>query len=151
MSPTVQTMFFSLLLPLLVSAAGPNMTSIYVRQCMSKIIENIQPCSERVVVKYNLNHTHFVPSKLSTCCANYEMFACFVQSSLETCSLPEFKAIVDNVTADAFSLEKHNCSRIKYRSEACLYYLHNNSTFSLHFTFVTFLLAFCSLITFQHF
>ena len=132
-----QIMFLSLLLPLL-SIAAPNMTSIYVRQCMAKIIENIQPCSDRVVVKYNLNHTHFVPSKLSTCCANYEMFQCFVQSSLESCSLPEFKAIVDNVTADAFSLEKHNCSRFKYRSDACLYYLTDGSHSSqLNFVFFT--------------
>lgn len=62
----------------------------HVEQCMSKIIEVVQPCSQRAVNNWNLNHTMFVPSKMSTCCANWEVYDCFVQASLVS-----YKMIVD--------------------------------------------------------
>ncbi|KAH9394699.1 hypothetical protein TYRP_004756 [Tyrophagus putrescentiae] len=86
---------------------------------MAKIFEVIQPCSERAVSNWNLNHSLFVPSRLSTCCANWEVYDCFIIASLESCSLLEFQALVFNITADALSLQKSNCSRYKYHSETC--------------------------------
>ena len=59
----------------------------HVEQCMSKIIEVVQPCSQRAVNNWNLNHTMFVPSKMSTCCANWEVYDCFVQASLVSCKI----------------------------------------------------------------
>ncbi|KAI2807694.1 hypothetical protein BLOT_005633 [Blomia tropicalis] len=94
----------------------------HVEQCMSKIIEVVQPCSQRAVNNWNLNHTMFVPSKMSTCCANWEVYDCFVQASLDNCNLLEFHALVQNMTYDALHLERSNCTRFRYRSEICEMY-----------------------------
>lgn len=56
--------------------------SYYIEQCMAKIVEDVQPCSERAIQNWNLNHSYFVPSKLSTCCANWEVYECFIQAAL---------------------------------------------------------------------
>lgn len=57
----------------------------YIEQCMTKIIEEVQPCSERAIQNWNLNHSYFVPSKLSTCCANWQVYECFIQAALVSC------------------------------------------------------------------
>lgn len=47
------------------------------------------------------------------------VYDCFIIASLESCNLNEFQALVFNITSDALSLQKSNCSRYKYHSETC--------------------------------
>lgn len=64
------------------SNLNSNSNYYYIEQCMTKIIDEIQPCSEQAVQNWNLNHSYFVPSRLSTCCANWEVYECFIQAAL---------------------------------------------------------------------
>lgn len=69
------------------SNLNSNSNYYYIEQCMTKIIDEIQPCSEQAVQNWNLNHSYFVPSRLSTCCANWEVYECFIQAALVSVSM----------------------------------------------------------------
>ena len=56
--------------------------SIHVDQCMAKIVDLVQPCNQQAISNWNLNHSLFVPSKLSVCCANWQAYTCFLKASL---------------------------------------------------------------------
>lgn len=49
----------------------------------------------------------------------FPVYDCFIIASLESCNLNEFQALVFNITSDALSLQKSNCSRYKYHSDTC--------------------------------
>lgn len=98
--------------------------SYHIEQCMMKILDTIQECSQRAVQLWNLNHSLYVPSNLSTCCANWEVFNCFMTASLEYCTLLEFQALAWNMTNDALMLQRGSCYRFRYRSEVCSMYSH---------------------------
>nr|XP_027204726.1 uncharacterized protein LOC113798394 [Dermatophagoides pteronyssinus] len=112
---------------------------------MTKIIDEIQPCSEQAVQNWNLNHSYFVPSRLSTCCANWEVYECFIQAALTGCTLFEFQAIVNNMTIDAIILQRNNCSRFKYHSEVCS--SNNNNDVGYNFWLIDSISIIVSLVT----
>ncbi|UXI19480.1 hypothetical protein NH340_JMT05423 [Sarcoptes scabiei] len=112
-----------------------------IQQCLMKIVDEVQPCSENAINNWNLNHSFFVPSRMSVCCANWEVYECFIQAALNSCTLYEFQSIVNNMTADALYLQRDNCSRYRYHSDVCQSFNRSGKLFDNNSTLTTMMIV----------
>ncbi|KPM03390.1 hypothetical protein QR98_0018210 [Sarcoptes scabiei] len=54
-----------------------------IQQCLMKIVDEVQPCSENAINNWNLNHSFFVPSRMSIIVLVIAIIRMFVNHSIE--------------------------------------------------------------------